>query len=132
MTENKNYKVGMVFGVFDGLHEGHKYFLNIAKKQCDKLIVVVAQDKVVEIMKNRTPKNNLENRIEEIKLFAPDLVVIPGDKASGGWQVLKENNPDIIFLGYDQEVIARELDKLNTPYIFIDSHFPEKYKSSLL
>jgi len=34
----------MVFGVFDGLHEGHLFFLDEAQKYGDNLIIVVASD----------------------------------------------------------------------------------------
>lgn len=41
---SKKFNRVMVFGVFDGLHPGHRAFLRQARKKGDKLIVVVARD----------------------------------------------------------------------------------------
>ena len=48
-------KKGMVFGVFDGLHEGHKYLLTEAAKLCDELVVVVTLDEAVATLKGHLP-----------------------------------------------------------------------------
>jgi len=121
----KEYSFGMIFGVFDGLHPGHVYFVNEALKKCEHLTVVV------EILKKKTPKYSLEERMSRLKKLNENLSVIPGDKMLGEWTVLKENRIDIVFLGYDQQGIARELDKMTKPYIFLPAYYPEKYKSSL-
>ncbi len=46
---------GVVFGVFDGLHEGHKKFLTDAAARCVELIVVVAHPKAVLTLKKKYP-----------------------------------------------------------------------------
>ena len=128
----KQYTQGLVFGVFDGLHLGHQYFLTEALKQSDKLIVVVTLDEVVERLKKRWPAKPLAERVAKIKEYNSSLVVVPGDLVLGQWQVLKDNFYDIIWLGYDQEGIAKELDKLKVTYEFLEPYQPEVYKSSLL
>jgi cytidyltransferase-like protein len=122
----------MVFGVFDHFHKGHEYFLSEARKKCRELTVVVTLPDIVELMKKRIPDHTLEERINALKNFNSSFNVVPGDPIMGEWKVLKTHTPDIIFLGYDQQGIAGELDKLGIPYEFIDSHFPEKYNSSLV
>ncbi len=122
----------MVFGVFDRFHKGHEYFLSQAHTQAEQLVVVVTLPEVVESIKKKAPFDAFEERIGNIKKFNLDFRVVPGDKELGSWQILKDHEPDIIFLGYDQQGIARELDRLNFPYLYIDAHYPEKYKSSLL
>ncbi len=122
----------MVFGVFDGLHPGHHYFLSEAAKKCEELVVAVTLSEVVSLLKGKFPKYDYHERVREITKFNPQLKITPGDLTLGEWNVLKEHQPNIIFLGYDQQGIARELEKLNKPFIFLPAYHPEKYKSSLM
>lgn len=126
------YKIGMVFGVFDGLHTGHQYFLTEASKRCEKLIVVVTLPAIVALLKKRLPHYEYEERVAEIRAFDPELKIVPSDKTLGEWNVVKKHAPEIIFLGYDQQTMAAELTKTGIPFVFLDSHHPEKHKSSLL
>lgn len=128
----KKYKQGLVFGVFDGFHLGHQYFLTEALKRSDKLVVVVTLDEVVEKLKKRLPTNSFAERAVKIKQYNSDLEVVPGDLVLGEWRVLQVNFYDIIWLGYDQTGIAKELDKLKITYKFLEAYEPETYKSSLL
>lgn len=130
--DKKPHTQGLVFGVFDGLHLGHQYFLTEALKRSDNLVVVVTLDEVVASLKKHLPINCLAERMNRIKEFNSNLIVVPGDLVSGQWQVLKDNLYDIIWLGYDQQGIAKELDKLKIIYEFLKPYQPEVYKSSLL
>jgi len=123
---------GVVFGVFDGLHKGHTYFLDEAAKECGELFVVVATDTVVENLKNRTPRYNYEERTHAISEFNPNLKIMPSDPTPGTWKILIDLKPDIVLLGYDQLAITKELKKLNIPHKILGAYHPEKYKSSLL
>ncbi len=123
---------GMVFGVFDGLHEGHKKFLSDAAARCTKLIVVVAHPEAVLALKKRHPLRTLEDRIGEIRSFNPRLEVVTGDATLGEWRALKNHRPDMVLLGYDQKQIAEELKIMNVPFTFLEAHCPSEFKSSLL
>lgn len=123
---------GMVFGVFDGLHDGHKNFLSRAAEQCDELIVVLTLPEMVQQLKGRLPARSFETRLADIKSFNANFAVVGGDTMLGEWKVLKDHQPDRIFLGYDQQGIAGELMKLKIPYMILESYNPEQYKSSLL
>lgn len=136
---------GMVFGVFDGFHPGHQYFLEQASEKCDELVVVVTLDDVVLHFKHRLPKYSLAERMEKIKKFGEELVqksdtdlqnttVVPGDTVSqmGEWLVLKKYEPDVVFIGYDQQSIATEMARLGIATITISAHFPDQYKSSII
>ena len=130
--KNPSYKIGMVFGVFDGLHAGHRYFLTQASEQCERLIVVVTLPEIVELLKKRLPHYEYEERVAEIQAFDPLLKIVPSDKTLGGWNVVKKYAPEIVFLGYDQQAMAAELTKIDIPFIYLNSHHPEKHKSSLI
>jgi cytidyltransferase-like protein len=107
----QKYKKVMVFGVFDGLHEGHLYFLNEAKKLCDALIVVVASDIDVGMYKKKSPKYLLKERIKALKLTGIPNTVVEGDNEPDSWWVIKKYAPDIVAVGHDQEAIAESLKK---------------------
>ena len=125
-------KTGMVFGVFDGLHDGHKHLLIEAKKFCEKLVVVVTLDTVVSILKNHPPKYSYEERAEAIADFNPDFIIVPSDPTLGGWNILDRHQPDMIFLGYDQHAIASDLKRMNRSFRTIDPYHPETFHSSIL
>jgi len=132
ISENTSKSRGMAFGVFDSLHPGHKSFLSSAAQACDELIVVVTLSEVVELLKGKLPVHSFEDRVSEIIKYDPRLTVVSGDAKVGTWDVLKKYSPDKIFLGYDQQSIAKELDRLGLVYEFIKPYHPEKYKSSLM
>jgi FAD synthetase len=101
----------MVFGVFDGLHEGHIFFLNEARKIGQRLFVVVATDDYVKRFKGKTTRFNQEERVEKIKSIFPDFEVLSSDKEEYSWNVIRENQPDVIALGYDQIQLAEAIKK---------------------
>jgi cytidyltransferase-like protein len=133
MKQKKSpHKTGVVFGVFDGLHQGHKYFLTEAAKQCEKLIVSVTASEAVFHLKGHLPQYEYVERVAAIQAFNPKLKVVQGDQTLGKWTALKKYAPEIVILGHDQQTIAKELMKLRIHFIFLDSYHPEKHKSSLL
>lgn len=101
----------LVFGVFDGVHEGHKAMLRQAKALGDYLVVAVAPDNVVEEIKGKICVNRSAMRIQDVRnaRIADDVVL--GDKLLNNWSVLKKFKPDIIALGYDQEEVKAALEE---------------------
>jgi len=106
----KNKRV-MVFGVFDGCHEGHKYFLNRAKKLGNRLIVVVTRDDMVNELKDKIPKNTIDDRISAIKALGVATEIISGDKQQNNWDVIRKYKPDVIACGYDQQKLCSAIEK---------------------
>jgi len=124
-------------GTFDGVHEGHKFFLNKAKSLGDWLGVVIARDTTVETIKGHTPTYNESERHALVEsLHIADVVVLgyPGDK----YRILTELEPGIIALGYDQQTFTKNLENelkirdINATIVRIEAFHPEKYKSSLI
>ena len=98
-----HHKTVTIFGVFDGIHEGHRVFISDAKTKGDKLVAVVARDSVVEKMKGKLPLRNEVDRIKNL-LEVPEIdQVFLGDLDEGTYNILKEIKPDVIYLGYDQQ-----------------------------
>jgi FAD synthetase len=128
----------MVFGVFDGVHEGHRWFFREAKSYGDYLIAVLAQDHIVEHLKGHLPRINLAKRFEALKKEVSVDEAVAGDSKIGKWEIVKKHKPDVIALGYDQLRLKESLEAhLNEfgyrPEIkFMNAHEPAKYRSSIL
>lgn len=97
-------KTVLVAGTFDFLHPGHLSLFRQARLQGDFLTVVVARDVTVERIKGKAPFFSEAQRLD---MVAEQKLV---DKArlgnAGGslWDVLLEEKPDVVVLGYDQRV----------------------------
>lgn len=90
----------MATGVFDILHLGHLHFLQEAKKLGNELVVVVARDSTAEKSKH-TPVMSQEMRVELIRSLRVVDRAILGHEGDH-FDIVKEIDPDIIVLGYDQ------------------------------
>lgn len=91
-------------GTFNLVHPGHRHFLSKAKALGDELVVVVANDKTVL----RTKKQLLfPAGIRAEMVGSLDFVsrVVIGDERDI-MKVVREEEPDIIAMGYDQDVEA--------------------------
>lgn len=128
----------MVFGVFDGLHDGHRDLFRQAKERGRYLIAVVAQDRIVEFLKGRLPKRSLAQRIEDLQKEKLVDEVALGDAELSGYEVVKKHKPDIIVFGYDQDELKKDLGSRSEDFdwklkIFsAKAHKPETHHSSLL
>lgn len=123
----------MVFGTFDGLHQGHRYFLKKAKEHGEYLIVIVALDQTVIQIKKKLPLFNQEARAMALRMIPEVNIAIlgnPGDKH----QIIRNEKPDIICLGYDQTHFTEKLQEHfpHIPLCRIGSYKAKEYKSSLL
>ena len=128
----------MVFGTFDIFHPGHWSFLHQAKKLGDYLIVVVARDKTVTMIKEQKPINKEAIRVRTIKDSRLADKVVFGS-LTDKYAAIKKYRPDVICLGYDQKYfidgLEEKLEKINlkkTKIIRLKPYKPEIYKSSKL
>jgi len=124
----------MVFGTFDILHPGHLHMFKQAKEYGDYLVVVVARDLTVAEIKKRPPLNNEETRAEKLK-EVKEIDKICLGYIDDKYQIIKEVNPDVIALGYDQEVFIGNLTDAtpeNCQIVKLQPFMPEVYKSSKL
>jgi cytidyltransferase-like protein len=131
-------RVVLVGGVYDILHLGHLAVLAEAKTYGDVLVVVIATDTTVEILKGRRPVFPEEDRRALVESLKPVDAAILGyeDVGMGYEQVIDEVKPDIIALGYDQDSVARvvielvEKKKLDVRIVRLSKFDREKYLSS--
>jgi cytidyltransferase-like protein len=130
---------GVVFGVFDGVHEGHRAMLREAHTVVERVIAVVPSDHCVASLKGKLPKYSWAAR--KRALLNSHLVedVEMGDEILGEYRVLERIKPDVVFYGYDQFRLRDDLRRHQsllhpTTYILqaLSPFHPDQYKSSLL
>lgn len=133
------YNTCVIFGVFDGVHDGHLALINEAKEKAYKLVVIVAPDEVVVRLKGNLPKHNESERLKFLNTILQVGEAVLGDKEDGVYDVLKRVNPDLIFLGYDQQDLFNDLNtKIKNgelepiDIIFGKPYHPERFHSSIL
>ncbi len=129
----------LVFGVFDLLHRGHRYFLHQASKHGQKLVVVVARDKVASTIKKLKPQQNQVIRLRQVKKLPFVHSARWGDRVKRHqYHMIKLIKPDIVCLGHDQKPnlkqVKQELQKagLNPKFVRLKPYQPHKFKSSLI
>ena len=127
-------KTVLAFGTFDGLHPGHRFYLDAAAKY-GNLVVVVARDSTVQAVKGHPPMRSEETRLRTLVEAGYRAVLGSQDDK---YAVLRTFRPDVICLGYDQQAftdgLARECGKLglDAKIVRIEAHEPGRYKSSIL
>lgn len=132
-------KTVVIFGVFDGIHEGHLSFIKDAKKEGNRLVAIVARDGMVKELKGKLPKYNEVDRINSL-LEVPDVdLVLLGDPKKETYNTLKEVIPDVVYLGYDQNELKENIEMVikngKLPEMEIlcgNPHKPEIFHSSIL
>lgn len=129
----------MVFGVFDRFHEGHRDFLRQARAHGEEVVVVVARDSAVRILKGKSPHEDEETRRKRVSEDAHVSSAVLGDEILGSYGVIEQYEPHIICLGYDQEGLKRDLEMQMATGAFkkialerLAAFEPERYHTSFL
>jgi len=127
-------KTVVIFGVFDGVHDGHLSFIKEAREQGNRLVAIVARDEIVKKLKGKTPQHNEIERINSLLKINDVDIVLLGDSEIGTYNILKEVKPEVVFLGYDQNELLNNLNKVirngNLPKMEVVSGKP--YKPEIL
>ena len=92
--------IGYTTGVFDLFHVGHLNIINNAKQMCDKLIVGVTTDELIQKYKNKKSVIPFSERAEIVSNIRAVDLVIPQENMDKieAWSKLKFN---IMFVGDD-------------------------------
>ncbi|HEX9722288.1 MAG TPA: adenylyltransferase/cytidyltransferase family protein [Candidatus Paceibacterota bacterium] len=110
----------VVFGIFDGVHEGHRDLFRQARElnlplstpgvdRGGELIVIVGRDAIAEQLKGKKPKYTESERVKMVQVepFVDNAVL--GDTEPSTYTVLVQYNPDVVCLGYDQDELEADL-----------------------
>ena len=118
MEEYENKKVGFTAGCFDIIHPGYVKLFKEAKKKCSYLIVGLQRDPTIERKNKTKPILTIEER-EEILLslkYVDEVFVYDTEKEL--YNLLKQMNIDIRFLGEDYRQKEYTGDDLKIPIHF--------------
>jgi FAD synthetase len=127
----------LVFGVFDGIHDGHRAFFTEARKHGDRLVIAVAQDAVVVQLKGKPPRRPLGERLAALRGEPGIDEAVAGDDRTGSWGVLERYKPDVIALGYDQEALTVALEAVRESFSpppelkVMQAHRPDVFHNAL-
>ena len=120
----KKYKIGYTQGTYDLFHIGHLNLLEHAKEQCEKLIVGVNSDELVQTYKNKKtniPAKDRARIVQAIKPVDEVHIVETLDKVA----IHEIINYDAIFIGDDWKENERwkkteqELAKIGVPVVYL-------------
>lgn len=130
MEENLNGV--MIFGVFDNLHDGHRFVIKQAYNYGSNLYIVVTPTQTVKKLKGKLPYYSIKERISSLNKEYPDATVIEGDTALGLWTPILKYKPKKIICGYDQKNLYAELQKIQDKYQFEIIQIQEDHQGSEL
>ncbi|PID70877.1 hypothetical protein CSB37_00065 [bacterium DOLZORAL124_38_8] len=127
------YQKAFVAGTFDNFHVGHQYLLYQVSQLADKFVVVVARDATVKRIKGRLPvfsEGQRKQRIEQE--FYSKMKVKLGRSDADFFQILQEEKPDVLCLGYDQRFNEKKCQELfpHLKIVRLQPFYPEIFKSS--
>jgi cytidyltransferase-like protein len=122
--------VGLAGGVFRIIHPGHIYFLQKAKDYCDVLVVVVARDELAEKKGLFPPQHERAKMLMALECVD---VVVEGKKEEN--HLFNIINPDVVILGYDQNLPKSVLNIFNpnrTKIVQCPAYHPQFFKTSCI
>ena len=105
----------MAVGIFDLLHAGHLHYVEQAKSLGEELVVVIAHDETGRKQKHE-PVTGQDLRRRMVEGLKPvDQAIIGNPPGVPIFEILKQIDPDLIALGYDQkhsiDAIRKGLDQ---------------------
>ena len=105
----------MAVGIFDLLHAGHLHYVEQAKSLGEELVVVIAHDETVRKQKHEPVTGQYLRRRMVEGLKPVDQAIIGNPPGVPIFEILKQIDPDLIALGYDQkhsiDAIRKGLDQ---------------------
>ena len=118
------YDLGYTTGVFDLFHIGHLNIIREAKRRCNRLIVGVSTDEVVEKYKGHRPIIPFEQRIEIVRSIRYVDEAVPQESMNKleAWEKL---HFDVLFHGNDWQnspmynEITETFKKINVAVVFL-------------
>lgn len=101
----------VIFGIFDGVHDGHQSLFSQAKEYGDELVVIVGRDSASLRLKGKKPKHPEETRRDLVSKEELVDEAVLGDEKQSSYKMLENLQPDVICFGYDQDKLELDLKK---------------------
>ncbi|MCH8244487.1 adenylyltransferase/cytidyltransferase family protein, partial [Patescibacteria group bacterium] len=102
-------KIVVVFGIFDGVHDGHRSLFCQAKEHGDELVVIVGRDSASLKWKGKKPKRSQQTRLSLVMKEEGVSDAVLGDEEQSSYKILKNLHPDVVCFGYDQNDLEQDL-----------------------
>ena len=112
-------KIGIIAGNFDVIHPGYVKLFKECKANCDRCVVLLHTDPSIERPKKLKPILSTEERIEMLECFEQIDDVLTYTTEAELYELIKEVNPDIRFLGEDYKDKDYTGKDLNIPVHWI-------------
>tara|TARA_B100000073_G_C23571843_1_gene508494 strand:- start:54 stop:458 length:405 start_codon:yes stop_codon:yes gene_type:complete len=116
MSEN----IGVIAGNFDVIHPGYIYMFDECKEHCDILLLLLHEDPSIERMEKIKPILSLNERIMILSSMKQIDKIITYKTEADLYNILKEKQIDIRFLGDDYKEKSFTGDDLNIPIRYLD------------
>ena len=116
MSEN----IGVLAGNFDVIHPGYIYMFDECKEHCDILLLLLHEDPSIERMEKIKPILSLNERIMILSSMKQIDKIITYKTEADLYNILKEKQIDIRFLGDDYKNKSFTGDDLNIPIHYLD------------
>ena len=116
MSEN----IGVIAGNFDVIHPGYIYMFDECKEHCDILLLLLHEDPSIERMEKIKPILSLNERIEILSSMKQIDKITTYKTETDLYNILKEKQIDIRFLGDDYRDKSFTGDDLNIPVHYLD------------
>lgn len=126
----------MVFGTFDGVHDGHRHLLREASVHGDTLIAVVARDEHVLELKGQVPARSLEERMELVSFESEVAEVVPANEVLSDFSVILAHQASVLVFGFDQDELMEEVhawlqdQSRRLTVVQASAYVPEMYSAS--
>lgn len=127
----------VVFGIFDGVHDGHRSLFRQAKEHGDELVVIVGRDSASLKWKGRKPRYSQGTRLHLVSKEEQVDQVVLGDEEQSTYSVINVVNPDCICFGYDQDMFKGDLqgwlerEKRSIPCVVLKPYKESLFHTSL-
>ncbi len=112
-------KTGIIAGNFDIIHPGYVAMFKECKDNCDKFVVLLHSDPSIERPEKLKPILSTEERVEMLKCFRQIDEVHTYNTEAELYELIKEVNPDVRFLGEDYKDKDYTGKDLNIPVHWI-------------
>ena len=116
MSEN----IGVIAGNFDVIHPGYIYMFDECKEHCDILLLLLHEDPSIERMEKIKPILSLNERIVILSSMKQIDKITTYKTETDLYNILKEKQIDIRFLGDDYRDKSFTGDDLNIPVHYLD------------
>ena len=115
-----NKLVGVIAGNFDVIHPGYVYMFDECKKHCGILLLLLHDDPSIERPEKIKPILALDERNMILSSMKQIDKIIPYQTEKDLYNILKEEEIDIRFLGDDYKNKSFTGEDLNIPIHYLD------------